>query len=617
VRALTLSIFLVTSIASLGQSNTPLSWSAKVGSDLKWMYVSPDGTLIVAKKDTAIIINLTDSLHVRDTVECTRLIGLDQKTGTMKWSVKPSKQIVTGLNKILNLSLLELGGIPLTIIDPVDGRLVIDARREHITGINRYGFFSETGHLWLDGDIDYGHGLSLFELPTGKKLWTRYDYFGLPEKRDVTYLRGGINLGSKGGRRQTLLTAPINNGNDYMLFVVGDKAFYNDIYKVLIQTGEPVWRTPAPGSQKDWAVALEPDSLFYRLISGKNSFYYIKHKWITSCSYDNGKPVWRNPLRTNLVGKVLYDKHGVIFSSVSADSDSPYMNGHFRLVNDTTGLNVWNEPLNISGGLSTYRYTANGLAVVTENHGLQLTGAVAGSYLNYIDIEKGTYRFAESVRLPGSIRNLQAVTKGIYYSTDRSMNIVDFEGTVLLDNPSGATLQFEDSVKAWFYHDQNLYEIDKATAIKRTINKQKIDFQGSDSPHHMEIRKDGVILYSGQNITFVDFDGNTRYLLHYRPLTQEFESTTIQSLRKSPAPRGVILARISQPSSPLIVVLTRIGDGNGRMLSIVDKDSGKELSKIDLPNGENNPLCEIDLTAGVLFLLVNGYVQAYKTEPPH
>ncbi|MEJ0031031.1 MAG: hypothetical protein WDO15_11920 [Bacteroidota bacterium] len=310
-------------------------------------------------------------------------------------------------------------------------------------------------------------------------------------------------LKAPGGDRQTLLCAPINDGNDQIVFATGDKISFNNLYKVSIATGDVVWRSDAPDRNNIDLLKPEADTAFFRLIKGPQNFYYVKLKWITACSYEDGRQVWKNLVKTgSKIGQVIHDKQNVILCSTSGDVNSPYSIGHFRLVNDSIGWELWSEALAITGGMSRYQNTPKGLAVIMENPQMALTPELAGSYLNFIDVAAGKYRLEDHVRLTGKIRNFQAVPKGIYYSTDRTLNIVDLDGKQLLDVPTRGVLQKEDSSKAWFYYDHNLYEIDKATAVKRMINIKKIDFKGTTDPDRMEIRKDGIILYSDQNITF-------------------------------------------------------------------------------------------------------------------
>ncbi|MEJ0031032.1 MAG: hypothetical protein WDO15_11925 [Bacteroidota bacterium] len=53
----------------------------------------------------------------------TTLSGIDTSTGKIKWTFKPvSESIITGADEVPNFPYLMLRGIPLTIINPSDGR---------------------------------------------------------------------------------------------------------------------------------------------------------------------------------------------------------------------------------------------------------------------------------------------------------------------------------------------------------------------------------------------------------------------------------------------------------------------------------------------------------------
>lgn len=570
---------------AVAQPDATLLWTAEPQSDIQWMYPSATGVLVYATKDST-------------------LTGIDPKSGATKWKLK-AKALSSSVDVVEGFPYLQLRDVPLTIIDPVNGRFIINAATEHITTVYGYGFLHQSGHLWLDAEIDFGRGLSIFDMTTGKKLWTRYDYFGMPDQTEITRVRGLVDLGSKGGIRQTLLCAPVGIDKDYMLIASGDKTNYNDLYKVLIKTGEVIWKIPAPDPVKSELVKgdlskVELSQPFFRLIKGHDNFFYIGSKSLMACSYDNGKSLWRTPLTTNSkIGGVIYDQHGLIFYSSSPDADSPYTNGRVFLVNDTTGLATWKDPLNIAGGISKYQYTSAGLAVVMENPQFALDPALEGSYLNFIDVGNGNYKLKESIRLPGRLMNLQTIDKGLYYSTDRTLNITDLEGKALFDIPSRGIIQGEDSVKAWFYTSGNFYEIDKGTASKRLVNKDAINF----TPDHIEVKNDGVLLYSDQDITFINSDGSTRYQLHYRQISKEFESATLESLRKNAPARATVLGNHSQSS---MLALERIE--NNRKLLIISIDTGKVISKIDMTGIDMPPFC---IDGDTLFLKAGDSINAY------
>jgi hypothetical protein len=585
-------IVLLVSVEAVGQENQPV-WSTEVGYGIQWSYLSGE-TLIVARGDTA-------TYHTTEFY--TTLSGVDTSTGKIKWTFKPiSESIITGADEVPNFPYLKLRGIPLTIINPSDGHLIVDGLTEQITTLYKYGFL-ESGHLWLDAAIDYGRGLSLFDLSTGQKLWTRYDYFGLSKKAEPTDIKAAL-LKAPGGDRQTLLCAPINDGNDQMVFATGDKISFNNLYKVSIATGDVVWKTDAPDRGNIDILKPEADTAFFRLIKGPQNFYYIKPKWITACSYENGKQVWKNLLRTgSKVGEVIHDKQNVILCSTTGDVNSPYSIGHFRLVNDSIGREVWSEALSITGGMSKYRNTQNGLAVVMENPEMALAPELAGSYLNYIDVAGGKYKMEEHVRLPGKIQNFQVVPKGVYYSTNRTLNIVDFDGKQLLDVPSHVTFQIEDSAKSWFYSDHNLYEINKTMATKRLVNTEKI----ADSPDYMENGANGMILYSNRYIKYINFDGTTRYVLSYKPITNWLEKNQLPALiKRPPEEKGQVLTQ-TQPTFQFIVFSKK---GSDTYLSIINKDTGKVSSRITLRSNSGIPTYKTG--ANSIFFTTDSTVTAYS-----
>lgn len=658
MRPIALFALLLVNLAAFAQPNAGTVWSAEVG-QAKWMHLAPDGTVIVC------------TTVEKDSTQTSELFGYDPANGKVKWHLRPHpNKLISGVDPVPNLPYLRLRDVPLTIIDPHDGHVVINAATQGVHSIYNYGFLYQSGHLWLDAVYGGGRSLSLFALATGKMLWTSRSFFDGPDQSKMNSFNKIVAVTQYQSDKPRLLGAPINHGTDKMIFAVGDALKYNYLFKVHTSTGDIEWKTDVPSPNKDKLVRVEVDTSFWRMIPGPRRFFFVRANWLTACDYNTGKEMWKTPVKTiGRVGEIIYDSRGMILSSVSTDVETIISTGRFHMVNEETGAELWPSPLKYNGGLSTFQFTEKGLAVATENPESGIRK------VNFIDVEKGKYSLDNALSIAGQIKHLQVVPKGVYYSSDREVNILDAEGGQLLTIPKHNRAQgplpiAEGDRKAYVFNKEtkDVYEIDKELGTARTLNKDKIDFKGNDSPDRVELRNEGVLLYSENNLTFINFDGTTRYQVHFKAVwnvqeklkvlaalieavmdvAQELTamSMTMQTQLSDPnltvaqkadirntadrqmrayvqvsggdvvrnldAFNAVKLRAAGSASSPnTVVILTTVDKKN--VLAIVNKDTGAATSKIELVDNDDSPMYEIDPFTGRLFYIGKGlnFMKAY------
>src|SRR5262249_15967080 len=158
------------------------------------------------------------------------LTGISTETGAVRWKFPKEftkDQIdITGFDIVPNTPFIIPTGPPVAVIDPSDGRVLVDAVKENIQNIEDYGFLLQSGHPWVSGTIDGEKSLSVFDLRTGKKLYSNTEFFKEKSKaaaklNKLAALTGSPAPGGKGGFVK-LLCPPINDGKDKMIIATSN-----------------------------------------------------------------------------------------------------------------------------------------------------------------------------------------------------------------------------------------------------------------------------------------------------------------------------------------------------------------------------------------------------------
>jgi len=159
----------------------------------------------------------------------------------------------------------------LMIVDPQDGRLVIDPQLYN--EIFNTGFMTEPSRVWIEGMFGNTRKFSVYDLESGKRLWAKSDYFELPEKEEhkkygfdktvsdvVVKVKPPEDQSSPPG----LLSTPDIPDNEHMILEIGDRVNYKNTYKISLIDGDVESKTTGP-VDKVPLFEKQPPSLFKSL----------------------------------------------------------------------------------------------------------------------------------------------------------------------------------------------------------------------------------------------------------------------------------------------------------------------------------------------------------------
>jgi hypothetical protein len=313
--------------------------------------------------------------------------------------------------------------------------------------------------------------------------------------------------------------------------------------------------------------------------------------------------------------------------------------------------------------------------------------AESRTFVNVLDVATATVRLKKDVKIKGQLAYAELTPAGLLYisrpdaATNAEVNIIDlakgeprFKDAIESGKPMGGG---DYRAERYYLHhvtegrtlyvfanrDHRLYAVDRDAGTFKPLGAE-IKLQGGEDPTAMEIRPDGIVLVSPQNLVIVGRDGQLKQQA-YHPAPQlpgllralyavnavraglrgaaasAYGEAFAQASRKATDPNarrftGELATAFSQGGAQLqgyasqsaamaskrfkaslavpgsVFMLTRAGDGKGNVLLQIDKDSAQPRSRVDLGK-DREPVYAVDDIAGMLFLrTAPGTVVGYR-----
>lgn len=168
-----------------------------------------------------------------------------------------------------------------------------------------------------------------------------------------------------------------------------------------------------------------------------------------------------------------------------------------------TGEEKWDSDVSLQGDVKAYKLSGTKLILATERD-------QGTNFISIVNLDAGKSVTKKPLSIKGEIRDLEIVPQGLYYRTEDQINILDME-------TGDKTWKKGMSVKNCVGDNQN----DKIGYVyaNETIHKVNFEngdisdwvtdvkFNGKEDPSSLQVRENGVLLTSDQNVRLYDFDG--------------------------------------------------------------------------------------------------------------
>lgn len=485
-----------------GQPVKPL-WSKTIPEGIKWQKVTSLGNYVVGTSQG--------------------LAGMDPEKGEILWKngklgpLTPDMVTQLGSSALLKIS----NGTNITILDAFSGEIKFDARDAGISEIKDQKVLYKANGVLVSGRNAAGKDiLVMSSMADGKVKWKIEDDFG------------------------RFITASEVTQEELLIVTI----FYN--YKVNPTNGKVIWKNDVSEANKELEKLGALGGLVKQAAANKSQtmdfnvkfyqhptkpIFYIAseqegkpastggftsttttgsgpsyHTTYSAFDITNGDRLWAKPLDlSGKIGGVYFDEGGIVI--MPNDGSNTKVNSYDYL----TQVGKWGKKgkgIDIKGGIYDYEKVKDGLVLISQN-------ASGKNFASYLDQNKASLTFDKPVQIEGTLVASEFTPKGLFYITTEEVNVLDITlGKRLLDKgiptkPS-LTAQKDNVVYVFNLSDNTLLAFDKTTAAIKLLTAG-IKFEGKESPQNIEIRDNGILVSSSQNLALVGFDGKIAYQKYF------------------------------------------------------------------------------------------------------
>ena len=664
------SLYAITNVAHGQAASAPgaaqMAWSVNLNARIRWQQVTPSGALLVATDNALTAVNI--------------------ESGQVAWE-KPELGGMTAdsIHPVEGSLLMEAKRPDLLLIfDPVTGAVIFDSRALNLTKVNTRRVLPQSGTLLVHGLRASGSAIvALFDLASGKQLWMNDSLFtsSAPAK-------------SRGfGALMQALTGAVAESEQLEVLQAGPEMIV--VYTQLglrgldARTGAVRWSARTPANRfgtpafhvRLFASVVKPDRIYASFDDSLMAYRLT-----------DGQALWtKAPKVEGRIRDIVQHSAGIVMLP-EAPPDNQAM-GSRRIVNGVvqTGLNVARyedgstiapKPLRMRGNVIDAMVAGNAVVLAVD--------AESKTFVNVLDVASASLRLKKDVKIKGQLAYAELTPAGLLYisrpdaTTNGEVNVIDLEsGEPRFRDAieSGKPLSSSDYKAARYYlhhavegktlfvfanRDHRLYAVDREAATFKSVGDE-IKLKGGEDPIAMEIREDGIVLSSEQNLVIVGRDGHVKKQVYYPApqapgllralyainavraglysaeasaygdglaqasaksadrMTQQVtgqlaEAYTktgeqLQGYARQSAAMATRRFKASLDAPGFLFMLTPAAEGKGNVLLQIDKNTAAPRARVDLGK-EKEPVYAVDDIANMLFLQTNpDTVVAYRLSP--
>lgn len=452
----------------------------------------------------------------------TGLYAYDPANGNELWAAKEFSGITESQVEEVNGSplLLIRHQNEINIVDPFNGRVLFNSAAAGFSELKFEQMLFRTNGILVAGTKEGKTAMQLIDLASGKMRWEINEQFG------------------------RLITA--REFSETELLVV---ALMN-VYRIKSTDGSIVWKesTSAESAAMQDAGALgalfqavaedmaadidfvlryyeSPDKSKFIIASEvKNEIAPIGNNTEPSIVFENnytafnqkdGKRLWNQSVKMKgKLGDLAFYKDGVII--LPDDGNNTLIN--FFSFSSPEGQ--WGKKGNgtkIKGGVYNHITTDKGL--------LLISGSGSNTFLTFLDPATGELTFDKPVKVSGEVAKTFDSPLGLGFVTTGEFDILNTAtGELVIDKsiPTSPNLvqQRGDELFIFDTKANTVSAVNLKDGSVKAITTEKLKFDGKETPTALELRDNGILLTSEQNIALYDFSGNLVFNKYFSAPTE-------------------------------------------------------------------------------------------------
>lgn len=486
--------------------NTAADWTKKFPGNIKWYKVSDAGVLVVGTGDALY------GIQPEDGKEIWKLENLDDVNESNYDPIEGTPYIAIvkgGLTKRHH-----------TVLDVTNGKIIANSKELGMYTVNKRLELPQLASLLLYGINKTGKpAIILISYNDGTVKWEQTKLF---EKNS-----------------EQIVSAPGVVADGILL------ATDRNIYKLNPSTGEVVWtvdmKSDLPVVQvkkpkgmfggfkaafsaegaTEQATATSAD--FFQK-ENKSIIYFWNQDVLTAFNVADGKEVWKRVELSSPITQILFDTKGMLVTTaekreediakankggggligkIKRNAAGKKNRAELLCLNPETGEQIWSDEVDLQGDVVAYKKTNNKLILATARD-------QGTNFISIVDLDAGKSITKKALKINGEAQDLQIVPQGLYYRTTDEINILDLESGdktwkkgFKVKNCVGANANTKEG---YVYANDKIYKVDFE---KGDLNDWVTDvkFDGGEDPSSLQIRENGVLISSSQNVRLYSYDG--------------------------------------------------------------------------------------------------------------
>ena len=510
---------LISAISSMSIAQNANDWTKTFPSKIKWYKITDAGVLVVGTNDALYGISPTDGKEIwkNDDIENIQEGNYDPIEGT-PYIVLAKRGLMKSSNKI---------------VDVVTGKEVANTKDLGLAAVTKRIHLIKSNAVLFYGIGTTGKPtLMKVNLADGTKAWEQQKLFEKNSEQIVS---------EAGETADGIFLA--TNKNIYKLNPQTGESLYSVDMKSDLPVAAPKEEKKAGmmGSLRNKLPGAGMFGIGKKIDEGANEavtmtsadffqkdnpaiIYFWNQDVLTAFNVADGKEVWKRFELPSPVTNILYDSRGMLVATsektkedeAKANKSGGGLIGNLKrssagkknrasllLFDMNTGAQKWDSDVDLQGDVMAYKLVNNKLILATARD-------QGTNFISIVNLDEGKSITKKPLSIKGAIRDLQIVPTGLYYRTEDQINILDMETGdktwkkgLSVKNCVGDN---ENDKVGYVYADEIIHKVDfEKGDISDWVTGVKFD--GKEDPGSLQVRTNGVLLTSEQNVRLYSFDG--------------------------------------------------------------------------------------------------------------
>ena len=514
-----LIFMLISAISSMSIAQNANDWTKTFPSKIKWYKITDAGVLVVGTNDALYGISPTDGKEIwkNDDIENIQEGNYDPIEGT-PYIVLAKRGLMKSSNKI---------------VDVVTGKEVANTKDLGLAAVTKRIHLIKSNAVLFYGIGSTGKPtLMKVNLADGTKAWEQQKLFEKNSEQIVS---------EAGEAADGIFLA--TNKNIYKLNSQTGESLYSVDMKSDLPVAAPKEEKKAGimGSLRNKMPGAGMFGMGKKIDEGANEavtmtsadffqkdnpaiIYFWNQDVLTAFNVADGKEVWKRFELPSPVTNILYDSRGMLVATsektkedeAKANKSGGGLIGNLKrssagkknrasllMFDMNTGAQKWDSDVDLQGDVMAYKLVNNKLILATARD-------QGTNFISIVNLDEGKSITKKPLSIKGAIRDLQIVPTGLYYRTEDQINILDMETGdktwkkgLSVKNCVGDN---ENDKVGYVYADEIIHKVDfEKGDISDWVTGVKFD--GKEDPGSLQVRTNGVLLTSDQNVRLYSFDG--------------------------------------------------------------------------------------------------------------